>query len=511
MERPYLQGWHLLLLNIAIGLGTFIQVLDTSIANVALPYIAGNLNVSADEGTWVITSFAASNAIVLPLTGWLSNYFGSVRLFVWSVILFAIVSFFCGLSSNMSVLVTMRTLQGAVAGALIPLSQSLLLSHNPPKNQGVALGFWIIIVITAPILGPIVGGYLTQEFSWPWIFYINVPVGAISAFFTWYFLKDRETPIIRNPIDWVGLFLLTVGVGTLQIMLDKGKDLDWFESNLIITLTIVSIVSLIYFVIWNRFQKHPIVDFSIFRNINFAIGTLNLTLGYLFYFGSTVVIPLWLQTQQNYTPLWAGVAVAPIGLVPFLISLPLGAYLHRFDLRKLSALSFLLFSYGFYIQSNFTTQLSLESVMYTRFLQGFGVAIFFLPLLQISLSTIPKDQYANATGLSNFMRILIGSGFGTSLTIELWTRLEIFHHARLAETMTNSRSVVSDAYNALGQVGFNHALSTNIVDIEVTRQSFMLATNDISWLCAILFLTLIPLVFLCKDVRAAEGHVAFEA
>lgn len=510
MERPYLTGWHLLLLNMAIGLGTFIQVLDTSIANVALPYIAGNLNVSADEGTWVITSFAASNAIVLPLTGWLSNYFGSVRLFVWSVILFALVSFLCGLSGNMSVLVTMRTLQGAVAGALIPLSQSLLLSHNPKKSQGTALGFWIIIVITAPILGPIVGGYLTQEFSWPWIFYINVPIGAFSAFFTWHYLKDRETPIIRNPIDWVGLFLLSLGVGALQIMLDKGKDLDWFESNVIIALTILSVISLIYFGIWNHFQKHPIVDFSVFKNLNFAIGTLTITLGFLLYFGSTVIIPLWLQTQQNYTPLWAGVAVAPIGIIPFLVSLPLGSYMHYFDLRKLAALSFLLFAYGFYVQSNFTTQLSLESIMYTRFLQGFGVAIFFLPLLQLSLSTIPQSQFTNATGLSNFTRILVGSGFGTSLTVELWTRLEIFHHARLAETMTNNRSVVTGAYTTFSDAGFSHNLINNIIDIEVSRQAYMLATNDISWLCSILFLTLIPVVFLCKSAQPVKGHIAVE-
>ena len=505
IERSYLTGWQLLLLNIAIGLGTFIQVLDTSIANVALPYIAGNLSVSADEGTWVITAFSASNAIVLPLTGWLANYFGSVRLFVWSVLLFALVSFFCGLSSSMTYLVTLRVLQGAVAGALIPLSQSLLLSQNPPEKRGLALGFWIIIVITAPIFGPIVGGYITQEYSWPWIFYINVPIGAFSALFTWHFLKDKETPIVRNPIDWIGLILLTIGVGTLQVMLDKGKDLDWFESNVIIALTIISMISIVYFVLWNRLQKHPIVDFSVFKNLNFAIGTLALTLGFLLYFGSTVVIPLWLQTQQNYTPLWAGVAVAPIGLIPVLVSLPLGAVIHRFDLRKISALSFIFFSYGFFVQSNFTTQLSLQTIMYTRLLQGIGVSLFFLPLLQLSLSTISQSQYTNATGLSNFTRILIGSGFGTSLTIELWTRLSIFHHARLAESMTNANVEVVNAYQALENAGFSADVTKNIIDIGVTQQAFMLSTNDLAFLSSVLFLFLIPLLFLCERPTHKEG------
>lgn len=506
MERHYLQGWRLLVMNIAIGLGTFIQVLDTSIANVAVPYIAGNLSVSADEGTWVITAFAASNAVVLPLTGWLSNYFGSIRLFIWSVLLFALVSFFCGLSGSMSTLVTMRTLQGAVAGALIPLSQSLLFMHNSPKSQGTALGFWIIIVITAPILGPVVGGYLTQEYSWPWIFYINIPIGAFSAFATWYFLKDRETPIIRNPIDWMGLFLLALSVGSLQIMLDKGKDLDWFESNIIIALTIVSLISGIYFVIWNHFQKYPIIDFSVLRNRNFTLSTIIVTLGYSIYFGSTVTLPLWLQTQQDYTPLWAGVAVAPIGFIPFLVSLPLGTHIHRFDLRKVAGLSFVLFAFGFYLQSLFTTQISLETIMWTRFIQGFGVAIFFLPLIQISLSTIPKTQYPNATGLFNFARILFGSGFATSLTIELWTRWEIFHHFHLGESIVNSRSMVTGAYHLLENGGFSQDVVNTIMEIEVTRQAYLLSSNDLSWLGAILFLLLIPLVFLCDRVKKPSAH-----
>ena len=349
MNGDYLKGWQLWLLNIALGLGTFIQILDTSIANVAIPYIAGNLSVSADEGTWVITSFSASNAVVLPLTGWLSDYFGRVRLFVWSVLLFALISFLCGLSTSLTMLVFLRVIQGAVAGSLIPLSQSLMMASNPVEKQGAALGFWGMIVIVAPILGPVIGGYLTDVYSWPWIFYINVPIGLLSASITWFLLKDKESKIVRLPIDWVGLFLLSLGVACLQIMLDKGKDLDWFESNVIIILTLVSAISLTYFGIWTYFQKHPIVDFSFFKNRNFAVGTICITVGFLIYFGSTVTLPLWLQTEQNYTAYWAGVAVAPVGIIPVLLSTTIGKNMYRFDLRMVAALSFVFFAIAFFL------------------------------------------------------------------------------------------------------------------------------------------------------------------
>jgi MFS transporter, DHA2 family, multidrug resistance protein len=505
MSFEYYKGWQLAVLNFAIGLGTFIQILDTSIANVALPYIAGNLSVSSDEGTWVITSFSASNAVVLPLTGWLADYFGRVRLFVWSVLLFALTSFFCGFSTSLTMLVFFRVLQGAVAGSLIPLSQSLIVTCNPPHKQGGALGFWGMIVVVAPILGPIVGGYFTYVYTWPWIFYINVPIGIFSAGITWIFLKDQESKIVRNPVDWVGLFFLALAVGTLQVMLDKGKDLDWFRSNVIITLTTISAISFIYFIVWNYFQKHPIVDVSFFRNRNFTFGTLVTTLGYLIYFGSTVTIPLWLQTEQNYTGLWAGIAVAPIGLVPFFASTTVGKNLHRFDLRIVAAASFVLFSIGFFYQANFTTQVDINTLMFSRFIQGFGVAIFFLPLVQLSLGEVPKERYAAASGLYNFIRILIGSGFGTSLSIELWTWLEIFHHSRLSETVTMFQPSTIQFYKDLHNYSarFTTDVVNHILDMEIEQQAFMLSTNDISWLGAWTFLLMIPLLFLCKRVKVS--------
>jgi MFS transporter, DHA2 family, multidrug resistance protein len=505
MSKGYENGMSLFLLNLGLGLGTFIQILDTSIANVAIPYIAGNLSVSADEGTWVITSFSASNAIVLPLTGWLSDYFGRVRLFVWSVLLFALTSFFCGFSTSLTMLVVFRTVQGAVAGALIPLSQSLLVSHNPPDKQGTAFGFWGMIVICAPVIGPILGGYITEVYSWPWIFYINVPIGLFSAFLVWHYLKDHETEIMRHPIDWTGLFLLTIGVACLQIMLDKGKDLDWFDSTVIIGLTLVAIVALCYFLIWSLFQTHPIVDFSAFKDRNFTLGTVVITIGFLFYFGSTVVIPLWLQTEQGYTAYWAGLAVAPIGIVPILLSTTIGKNLYRFDLRFLSAASFFLFGLSFIYQANFTTQVSCNQIMFARFLQGFGMTIFFIPLVQLSLGQIPKERYASASGLFNFIRILFGSGFGTSLAIELWTRLEIFHHSRLSEALTIYQPLTRNFYEFLNQYNpiLSYARINQILDQEVEQQAFMLATNDLSWLAAWGFFAMIPLIFFCKKIKRA--------
>ncbi len=504
------RGWKLILLNIAIGLGTFIQVLDTSIANVAIPYIAGNLNVSADQGTWVITSFAASNAIVLPLTGWLTSYFGQIRLFVWSVLLFVLTSFLCGLATSLIMLVVLRTLQGAVAGSLIPLSQSLIVAFNPPEKVGAALGFWGTVVVVAPVLGPIVGGYLTDVYSWPWIFYINVPIGLFSAAIIWFFLKDHESKIVRNPIDWIGLFLLTTGVGSLQIMLDQGKDLDWFESKIIIALTVVSAISFLYFIIWNRYQEHRVVDFSFFKNKNFAYGTIAITIGFLVYFASTVTTPLWLQTQQGYTPYWAGIAVAPIGIAPFCLATWIGKNMQRLDLRSCAALSFVLFAIGFFYQASFTTQVSIEKIMLARLLQGFGLAFFFLPLLQLSLGEIPKERYASAAGLFNFIRVLVGSGFGTSLSIELWTRLEIYHHARLTEATTAYSQPTTGFYSYLENLGrqYTPEVTSVILDSQVEQQAYMLASNDIIWLGAWLCICLIPLVFLCKKVKASDTHAA---
>lgn len=496
--KPY-TGGKLFALNMALGLGALIEILDFSIANVSIPQIAASLSVTPDQGTWVITSYSVSNAVVLPLAGWLSDYFGRVRLFVLSLVMFTIMSFLCGVSHTLPMLVTCRIFQGMVAGNLLPLSYALLMDHNPPQNRGMALGFWAMIVVVAPVTGPIVGGYITETFSWPWIFYINVPIGIFSAFLTWSCLKDRESPIIRKPVDWMGLVLLVTSVASIQIMLDKGRDLDWFNSNLVIALGVTGLVSFLYFIIWTLYEPYPVVDFSLFKDRNFLMGSVIMTIGYLFFFGTAVTLPLWLQTQQGYTSFWAGVAVAPIGVFPLLFSAVVGYYLYKVDARWLTVISFIIFSWTFFAQANFNTSVSLSYIMYVRLMQGMAVTLFFIPLVQVSLGNVPQQKYASASGVFNFMRILVGSGFGTSLAVQLWMDRAGLYHYRLSEAMSAYRPEVADVYSRFSQalpLESVHLLS----DYAVQQQASVLSVNDLCWLAGWVYLLMIPLPFLCKRV-----------
>ena len=289
------------------------NVLDTSIANVSIPAIAGDLGVSPDQGTWVITSFGVANAISLPLTGWLTRRFGQVRLFTASVALFVIASFLCALAPTLSALIAFRVIQGAVAGPMIPLSQTLLLSSYPRNRAGSALAMWSITTLVAPVVGPLLGGWITDNISWPWIFYINVPVGIAAALATWWIFHKRETATARVPVDTVGLGLLVLWVGALQVMLDKGKDLDWFHSPQIVVLLCVALVAFAIFVVWELTEEHPIVDLTLFKRRNFWVGTVCLLCAYGLFFGNVVLLPLWLQQYMGYTATLAGLVLAPVG------------------------------------------------------------------------------------------------------------------------------------------------------------------------------------------------------
>ncbi len=313
-----LAGMPLAITSLALALGTFMQVLDTTIANVSLPTIAGNLGASTDQGTWVITSFAVANGVAVPLTGWLMGRYGVVRTFVASVLAFTLASFLCGIAWSLPVLIGFRILQGAVSGPMIPGSQALLISIFAPQKRATALGIWSITTLVAPIAGPIMGGYISDNFHWSWIFLINVPVGLLAAFLCWTNLAKRETPTRKLPIDSVGLGLLVIWVGSLQVMLDTGKDADWFASPQIVILAIVAAVMCVAWVIWELTDKHPVVDLSLFKNRNFALGTIAFCLGYAVFFANTLLMPLWLQTSVGYTATWAGLVAAPSGAVAVL-------------------------------------------------------------------------------------------------------------------------------------------------------------------------------------------------
>ena len=496
MNRQPLHGAPLILLTLGLSLGTFMQVLDTSIANVSLPAISGDLAVSPNQGTWVITSFAVSNAIALPLTGWLSRRFGDVRLFAASTLLFTLASLLCGLAPSLPLLIAARVLQGAVAGPMIPLSQSLLLNNYPPEKRGLALALWSMTVIIAPILGPILGGWITDNINWPWIFYINLPVGMLSVFLTWTILGKRSSARHSVPIDKVGLALLVLGVGTLQIMLDKGNELDWFASGSIAALCATAVVALSVLVVWELTEPHPVVDLHLFARRNFLVGTTILSIGYLVFFGNVVILPLWLQTNMGYTATWAGLATAPIGLLPVFLSAFVGKNMHKIDLRIWPTFSFAVFAAVAFWNSYFNTDVTFWQIVIPRLLMGFGVAGFFVPLTALTLSGIPPEMLASATGLSNFCRILAGS-FGTSLSITLWERRGAYHHSILAEHVTAFDPGIGEFFGTLA----TRTTTPALLEQTLNQQAVLLASNDIFWLSGCCFVALMLLVWLARPPR----------
>ncbi len=320
---------NLALSTIGLSLATFMQVLDTTIANVSLPTIAGNLGVSNNQSTWVITSFAVSMAIALPLTGFLTRRFGEVKLFTACTLLFALTSFLCGISQSMGMLIVFRALQGAVAGPMYPITQSLLIGIYPPAKRGMALALLAMVTVVAPIAGPILGGWITDNYSWPWIFFINVPIGIFASMVVANQLRGKVEKTERPKIDYVGLITLIIGVGALQIVLDKGNDEDWFNSTFIIVTSIVSAISIAIFLIWELTDKDPIVDLKLFRHRNFTAGTIALVLAYAAFFAIGLLVPLWLQRNLGYTSTWAGYATAPLGVIPVLLTFFVGKYASR--------------------------------------------------------------------------------------------------------------------------------------------------------------------------------------
>lgn len=499
-----LTGFKLVLLTFAVSLGIFMNILDVTIANVAIPTISGYMGVSVNQGTWVITSFSVSTAIVLPLTGWLARRFGEVKLFVLSTLLFTVASLLCGLATSLPMLIVFRVIQGAVAGPMIPLSQSLLLANYPDDKKGLATALWAMVAVAAPVIGPIMGGYITDNYSWPWIFFINIPVGIFSAYFTWSILADRETETQRVPVDYIGLILLAIGVGALQILLDKGKDADWFHSTYITTLALISAFCLICLVIYELYEKHPIIDLSLFKIRNFTVGTIALSFGFLVFFGNVVILPLWLQTQMGYTPTWAGLATAPLGILPVLLSPFVGKFLNKIDTRLIACFGFLVFSGCTYWLSNSSTNIDFNHIAFIRFVQGIGAPCFFIPLVAILLSGLPNNRLASAAGLSNFLRILGGS-FGTSLTVTLWDHREAIHQSQMVEKLTVTDPNAIAAINKLQDLGFTQIQSVAQLYRAVINQSYMLATNDIFYLSFILFFVLSFFIWLAKPPFTATN------
>lgn len=505
---PPLQGRQLVLGTIALSLATFMNVLDSSIANVSIPAIAGDMGVSPAQGTWVITSFAVANAISVPLTGWLTQRFGQVRLFTASVLLFVLASWLCGLAPNIESLIFFRVLQGLVAGPMIPLSQTLLLASYPPAKAGMAMAMWAMTTLVAPVMGPLLGGWITDNIAWPWIFYINVPVGLLAAAATWSIYRSRDPGPRRVRLDVVGLGLLVLWVGALQIMIDKGKELDWFESNQIIGLGVTAVVAFLFFLAWELTESHPIVNLRLFARRNFLVGTAALSVAYGLFFGNVVLLPLWLQQYMGYTATWAGMAMAPVGLLAILLSPWVGKNVGRIDPRRLATVAFLIFGLVLWMRSNFNTNVTFEAVLIPTVVQGAAMAFFFIPLQAIVFSGLRPDEMPAASGLSNFVRITAGA-FGTSLFTTLWESRAVMHHAHLAEGIHLGSSATATTLAQLQAAGFSAEQAAATVTRLIDQQAYTMAATDLFHLSSLLFVALIGMVWLTS--RPRRGAAAADA
>src|SRR2546421_2263739 len=510
MTPQPLEGGTRILASLAVALATFMNVLDTSIANVSIPAIAGDLGVSPNQGTWTITSFAVANAISVPLTGWLTQRYGQVRLFLATTALFVIASLLCGLALSMPMLVFFRVVQGAVAGPMIPLSQTLLLSTYPREKAGIALAMFSLTILVAPVVGPVLGGWITDNFSWPWIFFINIPVGLISLAMTWTLYRDRETARVKTPIDTAGLVLLVIWVGALQLLLDKGKDLDWFESPQIIALAIAAALAFCLFLAWELTDKHPVVDLSLFRNRNFSTGTLAISLAYGAYFGSIVLLPLWLQQFLGYTATDAGLVLAPVGFLALLLTPLVGRFGHHIDIRLLATTSLVIFAIVAWMRSQFNAQVDLWTLVWPTVLQGAAVSCFFIPLVALALSGLRQDQIAAASGLNNFLRITAGA-FATSIATTLWESRAALHHARIVERLTTGDPARSGALELLGRLGMEPQQRYAFLERLVNQQAFTLSALDLFYASAVLLVLLIPFLWIARPPRGKGAAAAAAA
>jgi DHA2 family multidrug resistance protein len=495
-------------------LGTFMEVLDTTVVNVSLPHIAGSLSATIDEATWAITSYLVANAIILPITGWLANYFGRKRLLMMSVTGFTIASFFCGLAPTLPILILCRVIQGAAGGALQPLSQAVLLESFPPEQRGKAMGFWGQGIVVAPIIGPVLGGWLTDTYSWRWVFYINIPFGIASIIMTTLFIFDP--PYIRRTsqrIDYWGMGMLAVGIGALQVMLDKGQEQDWFSSGWIVGLLIAAGVFLTAFIVRELLTAHPVVSLRVFKDRTYSTGVFLMTLlGFVLY-GSLVLLPIWLQTLLGYPAVQAGIAMAPRGVGSFIGMTLIGRVMHKFDPRKFLAFGLLVGASTLFQLSRLNINAGYWDFFWPQFVQGISLAMLFVPLTTISMSNIPREGMGNATSLFNLLRNL-GGGIGIAGVSTLVTRNSQKHVNMLGANVTayNPQTtalmsrLTGGAPHGPGSVGARHGYAAMFGMLE--RQATMLSYIDVFQLLALIFVLMTPLVLIMKKPSHAVKPVA---
>ncbi len=433
-SEPRLRGLPLALATLAVAMASFMNILDTTIAIVALPTISGNLAATPSQGSWVITVYSVCLAVILPLSGWITRRYGEVRVFIIAVVLFSLTSWLCAIATSFNELLLFRALQGFSGGLLLPLSQALLLRIYPPEKHGLALGIWGITSAVAPVLGPLIGGYITDNFGWPWIFLINTPVGLFCAVVCWNLLRRFESETRREPVDIIGLVLLMVGVICFQLALDRGHELDWLDSTQITVMLVVSVICFFVFLAWESGEAHPVVDLSLFTHRNFVTGTLLISVFFLCYVTATVLYPIWLQTTMGYTATWAGLVMAPFGLAPLILMPVIGQRMRQWDARPTVMFGIAIFALAFYLQSLTSTETSAGFVAAVRLMMGAAMPFVWMPLMILTLVGLPAEKMASATGIFNFVRML-ASSLGTAAGVTLWDDRTIFHHSRIAESI----------------------------------------------------------------------------
>jgi DHA2 family multidrug resistance protein len=509
------------IIALTVMLATFMEVLDTSVANVALPHIAGSLSATVDEATWVLTSYLVSNAIVLPLSGWFSSLIGRKRFYMTCVTLFTVSSMLCGLAPSLTVLIVCRILQGIGGGALQPISQSILVESFPRHKQGMAMAVYGMGVVVAPVIGPTLGGWITDNYSWRWIFLINIPVGALSLTLTSLLIWD-PVYFVRKAwkgmkVDYIGLGLLSLGLAALEITLDDGQKNDWFGSNFIVTMAVIALIGLVGVVLWELRQKEPVVDFRMLQNRNFMLSTATMfLLGFVLY-ASTMLLPVFLQTLLGYSAMRSGMVLSPGGLV-IAVTMPLvGFLLSKVEPRWLVIFGLCVSAFGLFGMAGFDLDIDYHTAMMARVVQSAGLAFLFVPINTMAFATVPREKMGSATGLINLARNVGGSS-GIAIVTTLLARRTQFHQARLVGNMSpfdpNYVQALAGTAHMLASRGANAtqaaAQAQGMFYGMLQRQSAMMAFVDSFYVLGIIFLAVVPLMFFIKKVGPHKGPVVME-
>lgn len=494
--RPSVNPW---LIAIAVMLGTFMEVLDTSVANVALPHIAGSLSSTPEEATWAVTSYLVANAIVLPLTAWLSSMFGRKRFLITCTVIFTMASLLSGAATSLPMLIVARILQGLGGGALQPTAQAVMLESFPPRQRGQAMAIYGMGIVVAPILGPILGGYITDNFSWRWTFYINLPVGILAVIMSFLFVEDPPflKRNVNSKIDYMGFASLALWVGALQIMLDKGQQEDWFESGLIVKLAVVFVFFLMFFVNWELSTGEPIVELRILKDRNFAIAAIMITVVGAVLYGSVTVLPLFLQNLLGYPAFDSGLAVAPRGMGALFSMIIIGPLLARYDARIFVGSGFFLLAVSNLWLSGINTQISIWNIAAPNVLQGVSIGMIFVPLTTVANANLPVSQFGKASGIYNLMRNL-GGGIGIALCQTFIAR----HAQAFQNTFVSHINPFNPNYHSLQQAmsGLGDGKALGLTYRLVLQQSTMLSYINVYIVMAYACFACVPLCFLLQKV-----------